>query len=191
MQKRLITTLALVFLVSQLVSGANRFNIHSVSLFGYEPVSRTDYKVTGSGISVAQELYFSWGSIFNIGAGGRYLFPVDTENEETLSFIPVYAALKIFLPVDSVPLYAKAAAGYNFVNGNDAANLNKDSLTGGLYYSLGGGVDLPFYYSDSIRFSFVFDMGWSSYKINYKDGGNEKDLGYMTMDMLMGLGIRL
>lgn len=190
MYRKLISLLFLTLLISQGVSADSKVDLHSVSLFGFEPVSRYENVVTGSGISLAQEFYLSWGELIQLGGGFRYLFPRETEDDEQLSWIPVYATLKLFLPVESIPLYAKGSVGYSFVEGNNAAVLNKPDLKGGFYFMLGGGVDLPLYYTDSVRFSFVFDMGWSSFSGSYTSGSSERSLTFMTMDLLSGIGIR-
>lgn len=188
--RKLLTLPLMILLISTGLSADSRVNFHSISLFGFEPISRYENVVTGSGISLAQELYYGSGKLLQIGGGFRYLVPRETEGDEQLSWIPVYAAAKLFLPVESVPIYAKGTAGYCFADGNNAALLNKSDLKGGFYFSLGGGVDLPVYYADLVRFSFVFDMGWSSYSASYSRNGSESSLSYMTMDMLVGMGIR-
>lgn len=190
MNQKKLTLLIILLILSQGLFAESKVDIHSVSLFGFEPVSRYENVVTGTGISLAQEVYISWGELIHLGAGFRYLFPRETENEEQLSWIPVYAAAKLFLPVESIPLYAKGTIGYSFVNGNSAAVLNKPELKGGFYFNIGGGVDLPLYYTENLRFSFIFDMGWSSFSGSYTSGEYEQSLTFMTMDLLAGLGIR-
>jgi len=191
MHKKNITVLLLIIMMAQGLPAVSRFNIHSIGLFGYEPVSRYENKVTGPGLSLAQEFYYSRGSLISFGAGCRYLFPVETVDNEELSFTAVYAALKVFFTDKTVPLYAKAAAGYNFIEGNEDVELSKNNLKGGFYYSLGGGIDLPLYYTDFLRFSLVLDMGWSSYSAGFESSGGNESLSYITLDMLAGLGIRL
>lgn len=190
MKRKKITLLLLLIMIPLSVSAQKGGRLHTVSLFGFEPVSRYNNVVTGSGISLAQELYISTGRLLQIGGGFRYLFPRTSEDDEQLTWMPLYGAVKLFLPVESVPLYARGALGYSFLSGNSAAEQNKTDLKGGMYFNLGAGVDLPLHYTDSVRFSFVFDMGWSSYSGSYTSGSSERSLTFMTMDMLAGMGIR-
>ncbi|MDC7233000.1 MAG: hypothetical protein PQJ58_07195 [Spirochaetales bacterium] len=190
MKRKTLISLFLLLITAAGIHAESRFHIHSVSLMGVEPVGRYKMDVTKTGFSAAQELYFSTGGLLQFGGGFRYLFPRETRDSEQLTFIPVYTAVKLFLPVETVPLYAKGAVGYNFIEGNSQAVNNLGELKGGLYYSLGGGVDFPVYYTDSVRFSFIFDMGWSSYSGTARKESSESKLSYTTMDILAGLGIR-
>ncbi len=172
-------------------------DFHAVSLAGFEPYNRYGNYHTNVGASLAQELYISPNDLFSFGLGVRYMFPrsIDDFNEgnssgEKLAFIPLYGALKINLPVENIPLYAKLAAGYNFVQGNPAFNDGKDDIKGGFYYSVGAGADVPFHYTEKTRLSFIFDMGWSSNTVSWATVDSKKTKYYMSLDLLAGLGVR-
>ncbi|MDC7241934.1 MAG: hypothetical protein PQJ50_16385 [Spirochaetales bacterium] len=202
--KKKITLLALLALLS-IPAWAERPSFHSVTLFGLEPYNiyqressdgeKSRYFMT-AGMSLVQEFYISPNDLLSFGAGVRYMFERSIDefsvvsSGEKLTFIPIYGVLKINLPVDNVPLYAKLAAGYNFVQGNPAFNDGKTGVWGGFYYSVGGGVDYPFYYSEKTRLSFIFDMGWSSNTVNWENDSSRRREHYMSLDLLAGLGVR-
>ncbi len=166
-------------------------HMHSVSFFGFDPVTRYEHEVLNPGVSVGQEFYTSFNDTIYAGGGFRYLFTREVEDDGQISWQPVYAAVKLKVPGLQIPFFIKGAVGGSFFQANNSFKNGKDSLKGGLYYFAGAGTDLPFYYRDAVRFSFIFDMGYASYRGSFEtSSGKTENFEYTTMDMLAGLGIR-
>jgi hypothetical protein len=164
--------------------------IHTVTSLGFDPVSRYGSLVAGTGISLYQEVYIGMGKVIQAGVGLGTLFSREIPEEGSLSWQPVYGSVKFFIPQSEVPFYLKGCAGYAFVQGNNAFMTGKTDLRGGLYTVLGGGVDMPFYYGKTVRVSCIFDMGYTSYSGEVKQGERETGISYNTMNVAAGLGMR-
>ncbi len=166
-------------------------NVLSLTAAGYDPVGRFENSTArSSGVSLCQEFFIDAGDSFQAGIGFKYLFPREYSDGESLSWQPLYGSIKAFIPATELPVYIKASAGYAFVRGNSSFDDKYTDTAGGFYYFLGGGVDLPFYYSRSVRFSFIFDMGYSSYGGRAERGSSEISLSYVTLDMTVGIGLK-
>ena len=190
MRKQLVLCLLIFSAVSALYAGEPT-HLHSVTFLGFDPVTRYEKEVLNPGISLGQEFYASFNETIYAGAGFRYLFAREVDDDGQLTWEPVYAALKLRIPGMDLPFFIKGALGGCFVQTNHSYRSGKEKIRGGIYYFAGAGIDLPFFYTDTIRFSFVFDMGYASYNGSYEtDSGKNKNFEYTTLDMLAGLGIR-
>jgi len=187
-------SLLFLFILTGLVSVHARESdfgkISSITAFGFDPVTRFEGRVTAPGVSVSQEFYVRIVKNIQAGMGFKYLLPRETEKEKLLNWQSFYGSVKLFIPTSDLPFYVKAAAGYCFIQGNESFKNDYSNLGGGFYYFLGGGVDMPFYYSSSVRFSFIFDMGYSSYMADAKQGSADLTLHYLTLDMMTGIGLK-
>jgi len=192
--KRIQFALILLFLLTgpaAVHAGSGEFGtITSITALGFDTLGRYENTRTNPGLSLCQEFYFDIGKTLQGGAGFKYLPPREMAEGEQLSWQPVYGSIKLYIPTSDLPVYLKAAAGYTFVQGNDAFKVGISNLHGGFYYFLGGGLDLPFHYSRSVRISFVFDMGYSSYKAGAKQGTDEVSFSYLTLDVIGGIGLK-
>ena len=189
MKKQLLLSLIL-FSVSFSLFAKEPTHMNSVTFFGFDPITRYENEVLNPGVSLGQELYASFNDTIYAGAGFRYLFTREVKDDGQLTWQPIYAAVKLKIPGIKLPFFVKGAVGGCFVQANNSFKDGKNNLSGGLYYFAGAGIDLPFYYTDTVRFSFVFDMGYASYNGSYEDyTGKSENFEYTTLDMLAGLGI--
>ncbi|QEN09260.1 hypothetical protein EXM22_15205 [Oceanispirochaeta crateris] len=189
-RRRGLLFLCLIFTTIAPLAADESIKVHMVTNMGFDPLSRYQNISSGTGFSLGQEAYISLGDKLQIGAGGQYLLPREISGEGRLGWQPIYLAMKLFFPQKDLPFYLKGSAGYTFIQGDSSFMAGKTDLEGGLYYLLGAGVDLPFFYTDSVRFSLVLDMAYASFSGSVKQNGSDESIQYTTMNMSAGIGMR-
>lgn len=99
---------------------------------------------TDTGFFVGGEFSTSITPLISLGGGLRYqLQRSDTDaTDAKWNFIPLYLLGHVNVPAGLVTIFGALHVGYNLLQGNDDFKGDAD-LGGGLYYAIGGGVELP------------------------------------------------
>jgi len=189
MNKKLFLLILIAALPFCRLAASENWRFHTNTFLGLEPVSRLEQDMSGFGLSAGQEVFVALNPWLQAGAGYRYLFPREVEGGGRISWQPLYGAVRLMLPDQKIPLYLKAGVGYAFYDGNSAYLDSQKKLTGGLYYQLGGGAGLPFYYTENIRFSAVLEAAYSHFSGEEKTGSVTEKIDYSSFDLLLGLGL--
>jgi hypothetical protein len=140
-----------------------------------------------SGFDVSVEYYGSVLKVVQLGGGIEYQFPRANEDSGEFSFVPIYGAVRVIIPVPAVKPYVIGRIGYNLFRGDaafvDDGSGGQASLKGGLTYGVGAGI---------IFLKFVLVEG--QYAVNkgtLKYGTAPGDVGFTYSRFQLSAGINL
>jgi hypothetical protein len=122
-----------------------------------------------------------------LGAGLEYEFgsSLTIDTSAVFQFIPIYGVVRVPFDIGPVTPYAVARIGYGVFSGNSAYT-GGVSLTGGLYYALGGGIDLRLG-----QFSIFAEGTYSADNGSFPLLGITFNVLYTTLDLSAGVSIAL
>ncbi len=172
-------------------SGNSRFSVqvmgdHEASLLGLK--SNEDVEI---GLSAGLDLFYRFHDNFKAGAGIEAQFDRSLESYPgDFKFLPVYGAICFPIDLKYLTPYAIARIGYGFFFGETEYTGTFGELTGGLYYSFGGGIEfLKFKILNQDRV-LILEATYSGNQGSIEDNyfGYFADVRYSRIDISFGVG---
>jgi len=148
MKKFVLAVAAVVFTAgAALAAGESFINVK----LGLDPIGNADInsfglggsKNTKIGFSLAGEYLYQSTDMFSIGGGVEYLLPrqFDVSDGPKLSYLPIYATVKVNPIETAKEVFFKANLGYVVLF--DMSDVPGADKKGGMYYAIGAGYELP------------------------------------------------
>ncbi len=172
-------------------SGNSRFSVqvmgdHEVSLLGLK--ASEDVEI---GLSVGLDLFYRFHDNFKAGAGFETQFNRSQESYPAdFQFHSVYGVICLPIDLEYLTLYTVARIGYGFFFGETKYTGTFGELTGGLYYSFGGGIEfLKFKIRNQDRV-LILEATYSGNQGSIEDNyyGYSADVSYSRIDISFGVG---
>ncbi|OGS23439.1 MAG: hypothetical protein A2297_01325 [Elusimicrobia bacterium RIFOXYB2_FULL_48_7] len=145
-----------------------------------------------AGYSATVEYMHFYNQILGIGLGVNYqVLRGIKDSDGKFGFMPVYGTVMLSPFSNSVPLspYVKFDGGYNVAyNGNSSyasSFLGDVTLTGGLYWGAGFGVQL----GNAIFADLMMTTNQGKYKLSNFLGSSEADITYQKISLNVGIGL--
>lgn len=144
---------------------------------------------TNTGIGIGAEgMYDVFGGL-NVGAGAQYLFnrEMSDNTDATFGYVPLYGLIAYKLDLGLVSPYAISRIGYGFAVANDTYE-NGASLTGGFYFTIGGGatVNIP-----NTPVGVFAEGNYALDDSTWSNNGTDVHLAYGRFDLSAGLSVSL
>ncbi len=175
------------------LSGNSRFSVqvmgdHEASLLGL--TGNEDVEI---GFSIGFDLFYRFHNNFKAGVGAETQFNRSQESYPgDFKFLPVYGVICFPIGLEYLTPYAIARIGYGFFFGETEYTGTSGKLTGGLYYSFGGGIEfLKFKIRDQDRFLILeatYSGNQGSLEDSYLGIDFKADVRYTRIDISFGVG---
>ncbi len=174
-------------------SGNSRISVqvmgdHVVSLLGL--TGNEDVEI---GLSVGFDLFYRFHNNFKAGVGAETQFNRSQESYPgDFKFLPVYGVICFPIDLEYLTPYAIARIGYGFFFGETEYTGTSGKLTGGLYYSFGGGIEfLRFKILNQDRVLILeatYSGNQGSIEESYLGYDFKGDVRYSRIDISFGVG---
>lgn len=156
--------------------GTIKYTLNSVSINGD----------TANGFNIGGEYLSVIDNRTTIGAGIEYMLNrkissiagVTTTGDPTFYFVPIYGTLRFKLSETELSPFFKLNLGYNLIYDGSNDYKSTASLSGGLYYALGGGI----FVSKTINFELIY----SNYAGKVNTNGISLDTAYTKIGIVAG-----
>ncbi len=159
---------------------------HEVSLAGAK--ANEDVEI---GFSLALDLFYRFHDNFKAGIGTETQFNRSQERfPGDFQFLSPYGVVCFPIGLKSIKPYAIARIGYGFFSGKTEYTGTYGELTGGLYYSFGGGIEfLKFKILNQDRV-LILETAYSCNQGSIEDDffGYSADVRYSRIDISFGVG---
>ena len=175
-------------------SGNSRFSVqvmgdHEVSFLGL--IGNEDVEI---GLSLGLDLFYRFHDNFKAGAGYEIQFNRSQESYPgDFRFHSVYGVICLPIDFDFLTLYTIARIGYGFFFGETEYTGIYGKLTGGLYYSFGGGIEfLKFKIRNRDRV-LILEATYTGNQGSIEDNyyGYSADVRYSRIDISFGVGFNI
>lgn len=187
--KKTFLSFYLVFLLAPAVLAKPNDDQEFIVKAGIQPQSTASFADkkydTNIGISAGFEYFKYFGNIFAAGAGAVYDLPrkfKDKDIDSSISFIPMYAGVKIRTPLESLNnnyAFLSGRIGYSAFMYKDIDDISSSS--GGLYYGVGLGVSI-----DYLVLEALYSISNYSYKVKPPLGDETFNERYSTISIYAG-----